>query len=229
MEATILTVEDDTELAYLLRESLQDKGFQVLLANDGVDGLHLVQKHCPDLVLLDVMMPRMDGWETCRCIRESSDVPIIMITGRQDEADKIRGLQLGADDYVVKPFSAEELVARIHAVLRRYSHSATVEPMFRIDDRLAVDQARRQVFVDGDAVDLSDIEYKLLTCLLEKPGCVLTHQRLLSQVWGWEYADETGYLKVYIHRLRSKIEPNPQHPQYLVTARGQGYCLQIPS
>lgn len=229
MEATILLIEDDKEFSYLLRESLQERGFQVLLADDGIKGVEMVLKHHPDLVLLDVMMPRMDGWKTCQSIRETSDTPIIMLTAKRDEADKIRGLQLGADDYVVKPFSTSELIARIEAVLRRYQHSVPVDHLCQIDERLSIDQARKQALVDGQAVDLSDIEYKLLACFLENPNCVLTHQSLLTQVWGWEYADETGYLKVYIHRLRSKLEQDPQHPDYLVTVRGQGYCLQVPA
>jgi DNA-binding response OmpR family regulator len=229
MKATILVVEDDETCAYLLRENLQNEGYQVLLSVDGVDGVQLFQKHHPDLILLDLMMPHMDGWEACRRIREVSNVPIIMLTGRRDERDKIRGLQLGADDYVAKPFSVAELMARIQAVLRRYNHSLESNHVQAIDDRLSVDRARGQILVDGQAVDLSDIEYKLLTCLLDQPGSVLTHQTLLTQVWGWEYGDESGYLKVYVHRLRTKIEPDPQNPRYILTERGRGYCFQIPS
>ena len=229
MEATILIVEDDKELGRLLRENLQDRGFQVLLAHNGLDGLQLLQKHRPDLVLLDVMMPRMDGWEACRRIRETSDTPIIMLTARRDEQDKVRGLQLGADDYVIKPFSVAELTARIQAVLRRYIHPVVPEYIRQIDDRLAIDQARNQVLMYGQAIELSDIEYRLLNCLLDQAGCVVTHQNLLTQVWGWEYADEVRYLKVYIHRLRAKIEQDPQNPVYIITERGRGYCFQIPS
>jgi two-component system KDP operon response regulator KdpE len=229
MKATVLVVEDDQTCAYLVRENLQSEGYQVLLSDDGVDGVQLFQKHHPDLILLDLMMPRMDGWETCRRIREVSNVPIIMLTGRRDERDKIRGLQLGADDYVVKPFSMGELTARIQAVLRRHSYAAEPDTVQVIDNRLSIDRAHNQVLVDGQAVDLSDIEYKLLTCLLDQPGSVLTHQALLTQVWGWEYGDETGYLKVYVHRLRTKIEPDPQSPRYILTERGRGYCFQIPA
>jgi DNA-binding response OmpR family regulator len=229
MEATLLIVEDDREFACLLREGLQDKGFQVLLADDGVDGLQLLQRHHPDLILLDVMMPGMDGWETCRSIREMSNVPIIMLTGRRDEADKVHGLQLGADDYVTKPFSTLELLARIQTVLRRSSQPNTPDHIVRVDKRLAIDRLRRQVFVDGQAVALSAIEFRLLTYFLDQPNCILPHQNLLTEVWGWEYAEETNYLKVYIHRLRSKIEQDPQDPCYLLTERGQGYCFQIPS
>jgi two-component system KDP operon response regulator KdpE len=130
---------------------------------------------------------------------------------------------------VAKPFSMAELMARIQAVLRRYNHSLESNHVQAIDDRLSVDRARGQILVDGQAVDLSDIEYKLLTCLLDQPGSVLTHQTLLTQVWGWEYGDESGYLKVYVHRLRTKIEPDPQNPRYILTERGRGYCFQIPS
>jgi two-component system KDP operon response regulator KdpE len=226
VQATILIVEDDIELACLVRENLQASGLQVLLAADGAAGVQLVQKHHPDLVLLDIMMPRMDGWEACRCIRAISDVPIVILSGKRDEVDKVRGLQLGADDYMVKPFSMTELLARIEAVLRRYNHSPEPVHVLHIDDWLTVDRVRKQAFVDGQAVDLSDTEYKLLTCFLEEPGHVLTQQKLLTQVWGWEYADESGYLKVYIHRLRNKIEPDPQNPRYILTARGRGYYFQ---
>ncbi|MGD2207040.1 MAG: response regulator transcription factor [Anaerolineae bacterium] len=228
MDATILIVEDDRELAWLVREELQKEGFQVLLASDGIDGMQLLQKHCPDLILMDVMMPRMDGWEACRCIRQDSDVPIIMLTARQDEQDRVRGLQLGADDYVIKPFSTAELVARIQAVLRRCEHPAGMEQTIEVDNRLVVDLTRQQVFVDGQAVDLSSTEYKLLTCLLEQAGCILTHQSLLTQVWGWEYADETNYLKVYIYRLRNKIEIDPSNPRYILTERCLGYRFHPP-
>jgi DNA-binding response OmpR family regulator len=229
MEATILIVEDDHEFAYLLRENLQDREFQVLLAKDGVDGLQVFQKHHPDLILLDVMMPGMDGWETCRCIREISNVPIIMLTCRQDEADTVHGLQLGADDYVTKPFSMDELLARIQTVLRRAGYPNTPEHIVRVDKRLVIDRMRQQVFVEGRAIALTAIEFRLLTCFLDQPNCILPHQNLLAEIWGWEYAQETNYLKVYIHHLRSKIERDPQNPRYILTERGQGYCFQIPS
>lgn len=229
MEPTILIVEDDRQFAYLLREDLQDRGFQVLLADDGVDGVHLVEKHDPDLVVLDVMMPRMDGWEACRRIRKVSAVPIIILTARRDELDRIRGLELGADDYVVKPCSGAELAARIQAVLRRCRGTISPEQIVQIDDRLTVDWTRHQILIDGQPVDLSDIEYRLLTCLLKKPNQIWTPQSLLTEVWGWEYADETGYLKVYVHRLRQKIEPDPRHPRYILSERGRGYWFQVPS
>jgi len=155
-------------------------------------------------------------------------VPIIILTGRRDVLDRIRGLQLGADDYVVKPCSVAELAARIQAVLRRCRGTISLEQIVQIDDRLTVDWTRHQVWIDGQPVDLSDIEYRLLTCLLRKPGQIWTQQSLLTEVWGWEYADETGYLKVYIHRLRQKIEPDPRRPRYILSERGRGYWFQVP-
>jgi len=226
MKATILLIEDDSTFSHLIGEGLEDKGFQVLFARDGVEGLRMLQKHRPDLVLLDVMMPRMDGWETCRRMREISDVPIIMLTCRTDELEKVRGLELGADDYVTKPFSAVELVARIRAALRRGGHPLATKQWVQIDDRLMVDRARCEAFVDGQRVDLSAIEYRLLICFLDHANVVLTHQSLLTQVWGWEYAEEKDYLKVYVHHLRKRIERDPQHPRYILTERGLGYRFQ---
>jgi two-component system KDP operon response regulator KdpE len=228
MDATVLIVEDDKEFAYLLREGLQDRGFQVLLGDDGIDGMELLQKHHPDVVLLDILMPRMDGWETCRHIRATSNVPIIMITALRDEQERVRGLQLGADDYVIKPFSIAELSARIQALLRRCEHPPTMEKIVQIDGRLVVDRMRRQVFVDGRKIDLSATEFKLLDCFLERPNLVWTSQNLLTQVWGWEYAEEIGYLRAYIYYLRNKLEEDPQNPQYILTERGEGYRFQMP-
>ena len=228
MAATILLIEDDNTFSYLVGEQLEDQGFQVLFAGDGIEGLQMLQRHQPDLILLDIMMPRMNGWETCRRIREISDVPIIMLTCRTDELEKVRGLELGADDYVTKPFSTVELMARIQAALRRGGQRRATKQPTQIDDRLAVDRTRCEVFVDGQRVDLSAIEYKLLACFLDHANMVLTHQNLLTQVWGWEYAEEKDYLKVYVHHLRNKIEQDPQHPSYIHTERGLGYRFQTP-
>jgi DNA-binding response OmpR family regulator len=174
------------------------------------------------------MMPRMDGWETCRRIRERSNVPIIMLTCMTDEKDIVRGLELGADDYVTKPYRRLELAARIQAALRRGRHPITDEPLVRIDDRLAFDRAEHQVIVDGQSTDLSATESRLLGCFVDNANRILTHQSLLRQVWGWEYAEETHYLKVYVHYLRRKIESNPRRPRYIVTERGIGYRFRIP-
>jgi DNA-binding response OmpR family regulator len=228
MKARILAVEDDEQFSYLLGELLQDGGYQVLYARDGVEAVQMVQEHRPDLVLLDVLMPCMDGWETCRRIREISDVPIIMLSCLKSELDKVRGLELGADDYITKPISHMEFMARIRAALRRSSHSLVAKEILEVDERLIVDRARSQVFVDEQAVDLSPIEYKLLDCFLDNAGRILTHQSLLTQVWGWEYADETDYLKVYVHTLRKKIEKDSRNPRYIITERGLGYRFEMP-
>jgi two-component system KDP operon response regulator KdpE len=168
----------------------------------------------------------MDGWETCRRIRDISNVPIIMLSGRTDERDKVRGLELGADDYVSKPVPPFEFVARVRAALRRGAHPLLVEDIIRVDDRLAIHRARREAIVDGRVVRLSAIELKLLTCLLDNAGRISTHQSLLSQVWGWDCIGQNGYVKVYIHQLRKKIEPDPRNPRYILTERGLGYRFQ---
>jgi two-component system KDP operon response regulator KdpE len=228
VSATILIVEDDKTLAHLLREDLHDQGYEAVLADDGMGAIQAVEAQCIDLVLLDILMPRMDGFETCRRIREISDVPIIMLTAKGDVLDRVRGLELGADDYVTKPFNSMELQARIKAALRRRRYPLAEQSMVQVDSRLTIDRTHREIFVEGCAVELSAIEFKLLECLLDNAGRISTHQSLLTQVWGWEYADETDYLKVYIHHLRKKIEPNPSYPRYIVTERGKGYRFQIP-
>jgi two-component system KDP operon response regulator KdpE len=228
MDATILVIEDNRELCFLLGEQLEDRGYEILWAGDGVQGLEIMQHRQPDLVLLDVMMPRMDGWETCRRIRETSNVPIIMLTCMTDERDIVRGLELGADDYVTKPYRQRELVARIQAALRRRRCPIVDEPMVRIDERLSFDRAEHQVVVDGQPTDLSATESRLLGCFVDNVNRILTHESLLRQVWGWEYAEETHYLKVYVHHLRKKIERNPRRPSYIVTERGIGYRFKAP-
>ncbi len=226
--ATILIIEDEQDLVTLLRRRLQDEGYRVLSAGDGPQGLEIAQMQDPGLILLDVMLPGMDGWETCRRIREFSDVPIILVTALSGDKNIVRGLEMGADDYMIKPFSLVQLSARIRAALRRYQRSSTLEPMVRVDDRLIVDRTRSQVVVDGKPVELSATEFKMLTCFLDNVGRILTHQSLLTQVWGWEYADCTDYLKVYVHSLRKKIERNPKDPTYILTERGLGYRFQFP-
>jgi two-component system KDP operon response regulator KdpE len=228
MDATILVIEDSQDLCWLLSEQLADRGYEILWARDGVQGLELVQQRQPDLVLLDVLMPRMDGWETCRRIRERSNVPIIMLTCMTAEQDIVRGLELGADDYVTKPYRRRELAARIQAALRRGRSPITQEPVVQIDEWLVFDRVQHQVVVDGQRVDLSAIESRLLGCFVDNANRILTHQSLLRQVWGWEYAEETHYLKVYVHHLRKKIEQNPRRPRYIITERGLGYRFNIP-
>jgi two-component system KDP operon response regulator KdpE len=227
-KAKILIVEDDAQMAYLLGQELEAEGYDVLHAEDGVEGLQAVQAQAPALVVLDVMMPRMDGWEACRQIRSLSNVPIIMTSCRISEMDKVRGLELGADDYIGKPIGMLEFKARVRAALRRGSNPVLAEQLVEVDERLTVDRMRREVRVEGEPVDLSTTEYKMLNCFLDNAGRVLSHQSLLTQVWGWEYAHETDYLKVYVHHLRKKLEEDPKRPRYILTERGVGYRFQVP-
>lgn len=228
MASTILVIDDEISVVQLLRGALQREGYDVLSAHDGVEGLQALQQKQPHLVLLDMLMPRMNGWEVCRRIREYSDAPIIMLTALGSEQDKVRGLELGADDYVTKPFSIAELLARIRTALRRYKPLPSQSQSVKVDDRLLIDRARCQVIIEGQEVALSPTEYRILDCFLDNAGRILTHQNLLSRIWGWEYVDETDYLKVYIHHLRKKIEKNSSKPNYILTERGLGYRFQVP-
>jgi two-component system KDP operon response regulator KdpE len=178
----------------------------------------------PDLVVMDIMMPKMDGFETLHLLREISTVPVILLTVKGEEEDRIRGLELGADDYVTKPFSPRELVSRVNAVLRRADWpSPPPRTVLDIDDRLSVDFNRHQVIVDGARIDLRPTEYRLLTHLIQNAGWVVPHETLLGKVWGYEYRDETHYLRLYINYLRKKIEEDPSKPEYILTERGVGY------
>jgi len=183
-----------------------------------------VREELPDLVLLDVMMPDLDGFETLAYIREISSVPVIMLTAKGEEEDKVRGLELGADDYVTKPFSPRELSSRIKALLRRTQMPQPMEKtVVEIDDRLSLDFGRHQVWVDGELVKLRPTEYRLLYHLVNNAGWVMSREVLLSKVWGPEYRDEVQYLRLYINYLRQKIERDPAHPEYILTERGVGY------
>jgi len=225
VEEKILVIDDDRTLLGLLRQSLEKAGYRFIGVTNGIDGLQSVYKDQPDLVILDVMMPRMDGWETCLRIREVSQVPIIMLTAKEEEADKVKGFECGADDYVTKPFSFAELTARVGAVLHRARREKPVEvPRVYIFDELLVDVDHKEVLVRGQPVDLTPTEFKLLVCLAENIGRTVTHEQLLSRVWGDEYID-TGYVKRYIWHLRRKIERDPCNPEYIITERGFGYRL----
>jgi two-component system KDP operon response regulator KdpE len=207
-----------------IRMNLELEGYRVIEANNGIEALDQVRKHLPDLVVMDVMMPKMDGFEALRLLREISTVPVILLTVRSDEEDRIRGLELGADDYITKPFSPRELVSRVNAVLRRADWPApTPRALMKIDDRLTVDFNRHQVIVDGERIDLRPTEYRLLNHLIQNAGWVVPHETLLAKVWGYEYRDETHYLRLYINYLRKKVEEDPSNPQYILTERGIGY------
>ncbi len=223
-QRTILVVDDEERMRIFIRMNLELEGFRVVEAKDGYEALEKVRDELPDLVILDVMMPRMDGFETLRYIREVSDVPVIMLTVRNTEADRVRGLELGADDYVGKPFSPRELVSRVRAVLRRTeARTDRVQGVVKVDDYLTIDFDRRQVIVGGKVVKLRPTEYRLLYHLVQNAGRLMSHDTLLARVWGYEYREETHYLRLYINYLRQKIEPDPAHPRYILTERGLGY------
>lgn len=220
----ILVVDDEPRMIRFIRMNLELEGYRVIEANNGIEALDQVRKHLPDLVVMDVMMPKMDGFEALRLLREISTVPVILLTVRSDEEDRIRGLELGADDYITKPFSPRELVSRVNAVLRRADWpSPTPRALVEIDERLSVDFNRHQVIVDGERIDLRPTEYRLLNHLIQNAGWVVPHETLLAKVWGYEYRDETHYLRLYINYLRKKIEEDPSNPQYILTERGIGY------
>lgn len=223
MATKILIVEDDPALIRMLATHLESRGFDVLSASRGREGLRLAFEHRPALVLLDVMMPGMDGWETCERLRELSDVPIIMITAKAEETDLLKGFRLGVDDYLTKPFSLKELLARIRAVLRRADHDSDAEGKVYDDGYLRVDLERNQVFRSGELVTLTPTEFRLLECLVENKGRVVPHEELLERVWGAEYSGATDSLALYVRYLRKKIEPDPGEPRYVLNRWGMGY------
>jgi len=232
MKRKILVVDDDATFARLVDQILTDKGYEVLKASDGQEALRLLFAHKPDLVLLDVAMPKMDGWQTCSRIRELSDVPIIILTGSQKTEDAVvRGLDYGADDYLIKPIGNRELVARVRAILRRAESSSTRNAQKEItysDDYLAVNVTERKVMINGERVKLTPREFRLLAYLVENAGRILSHKQLLEKVWGWEYVDDLDYVRIYISHLRQKIERNPTLPKYILTEPGVGYYFEKP-
>lgn len=222
--ALILVVDDEPRMTRFIRMNLELDGYRVIEAHDGLEALDKVRTGLPDLVILDVMMPELDGFETLETLRQVSSVPVIMLTVRSDEEDKVRGLELGADDYVTKPFGARELASRVKAVLRRTQ--GVTEPgkkILKIDDRLSVDYNLQEVIVAGEHIKLRPTEFRLLYHLIENAGWVVPHETLLAKVWGYEYRDEIQYLRLYITYLRQKIEPDPSNPRYIFTERGVGY------
>ena len=223
----VLVVDDDLTLLRLVEYTFAEEAQQVLTASNGADGLRQFYANQPDLVILDVAMPEMDGYETCRRIRQLADVPIIMLTARGQNEDIIRGLEAGADDYVTKPFSPEVLVARAKAVLRRAALPPVDEkPVSYRDARITVDLFDRRVIVDGSPVKLTATEYRLLAYMVENAGRVLTFRQMLENVWGWEYQDDTDQARLYIWRLRQKIEADPKNPRYILTEYGVGYRFE---
>jgi two-component system KDP operon response regulator KdpE len=220
----VLVVDDEPRMIHFIRLNLEHDGFEVVETTSGTKALDKLRDQLPDLILLDVMMPDLDGFETLRLIREISTVPVIMLTAKGEEDDRVRGLELGADDYVTKPFSPRELVSRVRAVLRRTeTPSAPVHEVIEVDDRLRIDFDRREVWVEGSLVKLRPTEYRLLYHLVQNAGWVVPHDQLLAKVWGYEYREETHYLRLYINYLRQKLEKDPANPEYILTERGVGY------
>lgn len=226
MTTSILVVDDEPRYVRLMEANLLPEGYQVSKAYDGQKAVEMVAENQPDLVLLDVMMPGLDGFKACERIREFSNVPIIMVTAKGEEQDRVKGLDRGADDYVVKPFSATELLARVRAVLRRaqVSGSAFQQAIFN-HGNLKIDFARAEVFKDDKMVFLSATEYRLLLQFAHSPGRILSSEDLLVNVWGPEYGDDKEILWVSISRLRQKLEDDPRNPKHIVTRSGMGYTM----
>jgi two-component system response regulator RegX3 len=222
----VLVVEDEESFSDALSYMLRREGFEVAVAADGHEALASFDRTGADLVLLDVMLPGLSGTEVCRQLRQKSNVPIIMVTARDSEVDKVVGLELGADDYVTKPFSSRELVARVRAVLRRGSESDELLTAAVEAGPVRMDVDRHVVVVDGELISLPLKEFDLLELLLRNAGRVLTRGQLIDRVWGADYVGDTKTLDVHVKRLRSKIEPDPANPKYLVTVRGLGYKFE---
>ena len=220
----ILVVDDEPTIIKLLRANLEGDGYEVLAAMDGAEAIQTIERELPDLVILDIMMPKMDGIEVSRRLREWSQIPIIMLTARSDEIDKVKCLDLGADDYISKPFGTKELIARVRAVLRRTNTACAMstQPSFR-DGNFEINFAQRRVKFAGNELRLTPTEYAILQELVLNVGKVLTHAHFLKKVWGPEYGDEKEYLHVFIGRLRAKLEPDPINPRYIRTVPGIGY------
>ncbi|MCY4105357.1 MAG: response regulator transcription factor [Chloroflexi bacterium] len=223
--AHILVVDDEPRMVSFIRMNLDLDGYQISEAYDGIAALEAIRTKLPDCVLLDVMMPRQDGFETLRKLREFSNVPVIMLTAKSEESDVQFGLDFGADDYVTKPFSPRILSSRIRAVLRRhaYAESTPDEKVRIIDERLSFDSNRRLVTVDGKEIKLRPTEFRLLKYFIENAGWTRSYQQILQNVWGYEYQDEAHYVRLYVNYLRSKIEEDRENPRYILTERGEGY------
>ncbi len=221
---TILVVDDEPRMVQFITMNLELEAFRVVSAFDGYQALEKMTRELPDLVVLDIMMPEMDGFETLRKIRKVSAVPVIFLSAKGEEFDRVKGLDLGADDYIAKPFSPRELISRIRAVLRRLEPVAPALGLpVKVDDDLCINFEQRKVIVRGQEVKLRPTEYRLLYQLVTNAGRLLTHETLLSRVWGPEYRDEDHYVRLYITYLRQKIEKDPKNPKYILSERGLGY------
>jgi DNA-binding response OmpR family regulator len=229
MARTILVVDDEPTLRETLAEALDADGFRVITAADGREALAQFREHRPELVVLDLMLPELSGVEVCRILRQESGVPILMLTAKSSEIDKVLGLELGADDYVTKPFSLRELTARIRALLRRTEQAVAEGPATVALGDLTVDLAGHRVLRDGAQVALKPKVFELLAFLLRHPGQVFSREQLLENVWGYDYAGETRTVDVHVHWLRTAIEPDPAAPSLIQTVRGVGYVFRRPA
>ncbi len=223
----VLVVEDEESFSDALSFMLRREGFEVAIASTGTDAVTQFEQHGADLILLDLMLPGMSGTEVCRTLRAKSNVPIIMVTAKDGEVDKVVGLELGADDYVTKPFSSRELVARVRAVLRRANEQEELLPATLEAGPVRMDVERHIVSVDGDHISLPLKEFELLEILLRNSGRVLTRGMLIDRVWGSDYVGDGKTLDVHVKRLRAKIEKDPANPEHLVTVRGLGYKFEV--
>jgi DNA-binding response OmpR family regulator len=224
----ILVVDDDAPSVKMISFLLREEGYDVVSADNGSAALDLVEREPPDLVILDVMMPHMDGFEVCRRIRQKMDVPIIFLSAKGETADKVSGLQLGADDYLAKPFEPAELLARVKAVLRRVEAFGGEDTQSRltVGEITLEPVSNRVIYPDGRKVELTPIEFRLLYCLMRNAGRILSHDLLMNAVWGYDYEGYSNQIAVYMHRLRTKIEADPDHPKHLTTVRGVGYKFE---
>ncbi|HET8671741.1 MAG TPA: response regulator transcription factor [Candidatus Saccharimonadales bacterium] len=218
----ILVVDDEPQILRVMRTGLPARGYQVRTASGGEEALEEIRKEMPDLVILDLVMPEMSGLEVCQRMREFTSIPIIVLSAKGSESDKVAALDSGADDYVTKPFGMNELLARVRAVLRRSPASEGDSAVLTVGD-VIIDSAERRVVIAGKDVKLTPKEFDVLKYLVSNAGKVVTHRKLLQAVWGWQSTDQTEYLRVVINQLRRKIEPNPQHPQYILTEPWVGY------
>lgn len=227
--ATVLLVEDDATLAETVKYNLEREGYTVLHAGDGMLALEIARREQPDILVLDIMLPRLDGFSVCRMLRKESSVPVIMLTARQDEYDRIAGLEMGADDYLPKPFSMGELHARIRAILRRTDRAQGGDRDIMQLGSIKLDAGSRRIWRDNHEVQLSQKEFDLLACLMRNRGLALSRDVLLERVWGMDYVGDGRTVDVHVRWLREKIESDPSAPEYLQTVRGIGYRFDMPS
>ncbi len=228
MERKILVVDDEKPIVDILKFNLEKEGFEVLTADNGASALETALSQNPDLILLDIMLPKMDGFDVCRKVREKSNVPIIMITARDEEVDKVLGLELGADDYITKPFSVRELIARVKANMRRVSTdvAADTDDKINVGENFIINATRYEAVKNGEVLDLTLREYELLKFLVTQPNRIFTREALLSSVWGYEFYGDVRTVDVTVRRLREKIEDDSSNPTYILTKRGVGYYFK---